>query len=134
MTTKPDPGVIPPPPGFAALGDTLNDDALAFVDMAEKGLTRFVAAQRAHPLPYALPGPWDSAVDGWLTWLSAAGTGKSARYRKCWGTARSRPLSAIPPSPSVTCVRRPRPRRARFDEIRAAAALRVGIRSPLNRG
>jgi integrase len=32
-----------------------------------------------HPLSYSLPTAWDPAIDGWLTWLIAAGTSPATR-------------------------------------------------------
>jgi integrase len=33
----------------------------------------------SHTLSYPLPGQWDAALDGWLTWLVAAGTSPATR-------------------------------------------------------
>src|SRR5947209_11037765 len=35
--------------------------------------------ERIHTLSYSLPGQWNAALDGWLTWLIAAGTSSATR-------------------------------------------------------
>ncbi|MCV7009362.1 tyrosine-type recombinase/integrase [Mycobacterium gordonae] len=52
----------------------------------------------AHVLSYALPAAWDHALDGWLTWLIAAGTSPATRRtRRAHVRSVARELNAAHP-------------------------------------
>lgn len=51
-----------------------------------------------HKLSYQLPSSWDTAVEGWLTWLIAAGTSPATRHtRRSHIRATARKLGASHP-------------------------------------
>lgn len=52
----------------------------------------------AHVLSYALPEPWNTAIQGWLTWLIAAGTSSATRRtRRAHVRSVARELNAAHP-------------------------------------
>lgn len=53
---------------------------------------------RIHRLSYALPAPWDAAIDGWITSLAAAGTSPATRRtRRAHVRSVARELAAAHP-------------------------------------
>lgn len=56
------------------------------------------AVKPIHPLSFRLPDAWDTAIDGWVSWLTAAGSSPATRrLRKAHVRGVARQLGAVNP-------------------------------------